>query len=252
VFAVDLAGAQARNVVASGQAVDRQSDRMASFSFLGRRALEGGPFYISGGVRGERFEVTHEREFPVHQLQDFGAEFSVDYFVGAVKAAYLTISPGLYFENRPTLAAWDAPVELATAIPVNPALQGVAGVSWGRFWHHPVPIAGLLWTISPSWRLNATYPNPALAYTINEHLEARLSGELLGNGFRTDSDPDRSVVEYHVYRVGGNLAWTMQPGFKITCGGGVEYERVFDFWRAGQSFRATGAPYVRLGMEWSR
>jgi hypothetical protein len=131
-------------------------------------------------------------------------------------------------------------------------LSGAAGVSWGRFWHHPVPIAGLLWRINSDWRLDAVYPNPVLAYTINRNLEARLTGELLGGGFRTDPKPDRSIVQYHVYRAGGNLAWQMRPGFKLTSGAGVEYERVFDFWRAGQSFRATGAPYVRLGMEWSR
>ncbi len=91
-----------------------------------------------------------------------------------------------------------------------------------------------------------------VAYTINKDLEAQLTGELLGAGFRTDADPGRSVVQYYVYRAGGNLVWEMRPGFKITGGAGMEYQRVFDFWRAEQSFKATNAPYVRLGVEFSR
>ena len=100
--------------------------------------------------------------------------------------------------------------------------------------------------------VDAIYPNPALVYSIHENLEARLAGELIGNGFRTDANPGRSIVQYHVYRVGGNIAWQMRPGFKVTSGAGFEYERVVDYWRAGQLFRASNAPYVRLGIEISR
>ena len=241
-----------RTSVASRRVIDHQSDTLANFSLIERHALQGGPFYISGGVRGESFNVQNAHEFPIHQLQDYGAQFSVEYFVGSVEAAYLTIKPGFYFETHPTLAAWDVPVEFATGIPITSRLNGAAGLSYGRFWHHPVPIVGLSWALSTRWRLDAVYPNPALIYKINDRLETRLSGELMGDGFRTDADPGRSVVEYHIYRVGGNLTWEMCPGFKITSGAGLEYERVFDFWRADQSFRATNAPYVRLGIELSR
>jgi hypothetical protein len=196
--------------------------------------------------------VRNSQAFPVQQLQDYGAQLSVEYYVGAIKAAYLTLSPGLYYESHATLADWDVPVEFATGIPISSKLNGLAGVAYGRFWHHPTPITGLLWTINERWKLEAAYPDPALVYAISDNLEARLAGELLGNGFRMDADPGHSLVQYYVYRVGGNLAWQMWPGFKITSGAGVEYERVFDFWRADQSFRATGAPYVRLGIELSR
>jgi hypothetical protein len=252
VFAVDLGASGASNVVASRHVIDHQSDTVADFSFIERRPLGGGPFYFSGGVRGESFNVQNAHDFPIEQLQDYGAQLSVEYYVGDVRAAYLTLRPGFYFETHPTMASWDVPVEFATGIPITSAFNGVAGVSYGRFWHHPVPIAGFSWTINPAWRLDAIYPNPTLAYTISKNLEAQLAGELFGNGFRTDADPGRSVVEYHVYRVGANLAWQMRPGFKITSGAGLEYERVFDFWRAGESFRATGAPYLRLGIELSR
>jgi hypothetical protein len=252
VFTVDLAGAGARDVIASQQVVDHQSDQMANFSLIGRTSLGGGPFYFSGGVRGERFDVGNSRAFSVQQLQDYGAQLSLEYYVGAVKAAYLTISPGLYYESHATWADWDVPVEFATGIPMTSSLNGLVGIAYGRFWHHPTPIAGFMWTISERWKLVAAYPDPSLVCTISDNLEASLAGELLGNGFRTDAGSGNSYVVYHVYRVGGNLAWQMRPGFKITTGAGVEYERVFDFWRAGQSFRATSAPYARLGIELSR
>ncbi len=126
---------------------------MANFSFIERRPLSDGPFYISGGVRGESFNMDNTKDFPIQQLQDYGGQLSLEYYVGAVRAAYITIEPGFYFETHPTMASWDVPVELATGIPISSDLNGVLGGSYARFLHHPVPIVGLSWTISPKWKI---------------------------------------------------------------------------------------------------
>lgn len=248
---LELSGAGAGNMKESGHVIDRQSETMTAFTYTRRHAIRQGPFYVSGGFRGERFGFDNTQDFPVRELQDYGAELSLGYFIGDVRAAYLTLRPGFYFETHPTLAAWDVPVEMATGIPITSVLNGIVGVSYGRFYHHPVPIAGLSWNVGNVWRVDALYPNPALVYTISPQLDVSLAGELIGNGFRTDAVPGRSIVEYHVYRLGANLGWLLHPHFKMTLGAGAEYERVFDFWRAGRSFKATGLPYLHIGIEYS-
>jgi hypothetical protein len=251
IYTIDLAAAGARPLFQTGHVVDHQADSIADFSFIERRPLGNGPFYISGGIRGERYDLQSAHGFPIHDLQDYGGQLSIEYFKGSVEAAYLTLRPGFYFENRADLSTWDVPVEFATGIPITSALNGAIGVTYGRFWPSPVPIAGLSWTINSQWRLDAIFPNPTLSYQVNDRLEAKLTGELLGNGFRSDPRPERSVVQYYIYRAGGNLSWKFCPSFKLTGGAGVEYERVIDFWRAGNSYRATNAPFVRLGLEYS-
>ena len=56
----------------------------------------------------------------------------------------------------------------------------------GRFYHHSVPIVGVLWDISKTVRLRAVYPEPALTVKVNKDWETGVAGQLIGGGFRTD------------------------------------------------------------------
>jgi hypothetical protein len=161
------------------------------------------------------------------------------------------VRPGLYFESRPAAAAWDAPVEFTTGMPILPALDGVIGVSHGRFHPHAIPVAGLVWTPGARVRIEAVYPEPAVSVTFSPTLTLRAGGELLGGGFRTDA-PGHPVVEFSSYRAGTALTWKWRAGQSLTLGGGVEILRRFDFFRRGFRADDNGAHYGRLSAEFSR
>jgi len=231
-----------------GALVEHQSASFASVSFLERQPLGGASWYFDWGAQDENYEFGNSRSFAIDRLQDVAANFSLEYFVKSESVASFTISPGLYFQNHPGNSSWDAPVELVSGVPISDAVSGVLGGMDGRLYHHPLPIAGLVWTICPVVRLEAVYPNPALTVTCSPDLDAKLTGELVGGAFETDPNPVRTRVEYSGYRLGGSLAYKLGRRFELTGGGGCEVEREFDFYQESKRVDAARAPYLELSV----
>jgi len=246
---LDFSATGSSKLTAGGGAlVEHQSASFASLSFLERQPLGAASWYFDWGAQDENYEFGNSRGFSIDRLQDVAANFSLEYFIKSESVASFTISPGLYFQNHPGDSSWDAPVELVSGVPIVDAVSGVLGAMDGRLYHHPLPIAGLVWTISPSVRLEAVYPNPALTVTCSPDLEAKLTGELVGGAFETDPTPVRTRVEYYGYRVGASLAYKLGQGFEVTGGGGVELEREFDFYQESKRIDAARAPYLELSV----
>jgi hypothetical protein len=224
----------------------------ASVSLLERQPWAGGPWYYGWGLQSDVYSFGTIPGLEIRRLQDVAAQLTLQYFIKAEEVAAVTLMPGLYFENHPDSSCWDIPIDLETAIPIAKVFNGVIGFSNARFYHHALPIIGFVWDISPRFRLEAVYPEPALVITLRKELELRLAGQLIGGGFETDARPLRTRVEYYAYRVGMNLCYEMGHGLKLSAGGGNEVQREFDFYQAGQRIHAKPEPYAAIEVEWSR
>ena len=227
------------------------SSHDVTLSWLGRHALGPKGWYCGFGAQVENYSFSGGPAWP-QRLQDCAAVLSLEYFQGTEKAAVLTVRPGWYFENHPTSAAWDVPVDLAAGFPVMGGINGVLGFSNGRFYHHPLPIFGFLWTANPRVRLEMVFPEPALVVTLGSSTALRLGGALAGGGFLSDPRPVRTVVEYTSYRVGVEWSKTWPSGFKLALGTGVEAVRNFDYFQEQRRMHGSGAGYLKLSSTFSR
>ena len=223
----------------------------ASLTLIGRRQTCWPGWYLAGGLIAEQYRFTGDLDWP-RRLQDFAAPLSLEYFRGDERAAQLSVQPGLYFESHASARAWDAPVQLVSGIPLAGALNGVVGLNNGRFFHHPLPIFGVVWAPAGALRWELVFPEPALVYSPGRGRQWRLGGELTGGGFLGDARPVRTVVEYSSYRVGLEWSRTWREGARVSLGAGVEVSRTFDYFRAGQRLHGGGAGYVEATLARTR
>jgi hypothetical protein len=231
---------------------DRGGDS-ASFtaSLLMRNALAAKGWYWGWGIQAENYLFNDSGVGP-RRLQDYAGLFTLEYFQADEKAAALTLHPGWYFENHPVPSAWDVPVDLVTGIPISGAIDGVIGFSNGRFYHHALPIFGVVWTVGPRVRIEAVYPEPALVLTLSPTTSLRFGGELGGAGFLGDPRPERTVIEYSSYRVGAEFGGDWRPGLHLALAAGVEADRSFDYFSQHYRLHGGGAGYVKISATLSR
>jgi len=135
---------------------------------------------------------------------------------------------------------------------VNNNINVVVGVRDARFLKNPEPIIGLIWQAWPFLRIEATYPEPAVVWIPNQTTELRIGGELSGAGFFAELAGKSAIVKYTSYRVGAEFRKTLQPGFQLSLGLGVEAERSFDFFHEHQRFHGSGAPFLKIGVLFKR
>jgi hypothetical protein len=231
-----------------GDRVTRQSASTYSALFLGRKKWAGAHWYLSGGLQADAYEFQNHGTFPVDRFQDVAAQLSVEYFLRSEKAARLTLYPGFYFQNQLSRDAFDVPFIFVTGVPLVKNFNGVIGVGNSRFLHHPLPVFGVAWIPHPKLRIEAVYPEPAVIFTVNKKLEARLAGQLLGAGFKTDRGSEISRVNYFSYRVGAFLKYITEKGPYVNAGVGVEMKRQFDAYRDQREWKSGAAPFVELSI----
>lgn len=247
--ATAVAGASASLDAGAGTSVRSRADS-ATVTFLARRQLAG-HWYAGAGAQAETFSFSGGTGWP-DRLQDYAAVLAVDYFEGDESVASLTLRPGLYFGHHATRGAWDIPVDLVSGIPLLKDFDGVAGFSSARFYHHALPVAGFVWTISPAVRLEAVYPEPAVVFTFSRQDTLRLGGELTGAGFLAELDGHRSAVEYVSYRIGAEYTSRAGEHCKLALGAGTETDRSFDFFRLHRKLEGHGSGYLKLSVTYSR
>lgn len=236
----------------SGPGASDAASRSQSFtaSLLKRMPLGPKDWYLAGGVQTENFFFAGDPATP-HRLQDCAAVVAVEYYRNGENVAALTLRPGWYFERRPVARAWDVPCDLISGVPLFPGIDGVIGVSLARFYHHPLPIFGLVATLGPRTHLQLVFPEPALIFSATPHTTWRLQGELTGTGFLRDSNPGRSVVEYSSYLVGVEFRHTSRTGTELAVGAGVEAVRNFDFFREQRRLHGSGAAYLKMSAKFA-
>jgi hypothetical protein len=246
---IDYSRTGSSSLTSANTALGNQSAGVTSAAWLQRRTLPWAEWYWGWGLHAEANTFHGANTFPLRRLQDVAAQFAVEYYVKGETAVSIAVRPGFYFENHPTRDAWDIPIEAVGGIPLGTNFSGVIGVLEARFYRHPIPVLGVVWIASPSIRLEAFFPEPALVVAINRKLEARLAGELGGSGFRTAA---HQTVEYSSYRVGINVGYQLTPRYKITGDVGYEIERSFDFLQEGRRAHAGGTPYVKINLLFTR
>ena len=147
--------------------------------------------------------------------------------------------------------AWDVPVDLITGVPLTRQINGVIGLSTARFYHHPLPIFGLLASLGPHTDLQLVFPEPAIIYSPRAGTSWRLRGELDGTGFLAESRPGRSVVEYASYLVGFEFRSTPRLGRELSVSAGIEAVRSFDYFHEQRRLHGGGTAYVKTGLKFS-
>lgn len=190
---------------------------------------------------------------PIPRLQDYAALLGLQYRRNGETAAQLTLRPGYYFAQHARRDAWDIPVDCVTGIPFTDTFNGVIGFSSGRFYHHPLPIFGLVWDPAPHWHCQLVYPEPALEYAASSTLTLRLAGELVGGGFLNDTPSGGTTpVEYSSYRVGLGATQKVTPHCKLGLMLGVEAMRDFDAFRSTGRTHGGAAGYIGISATLSR
>ncbi len=221
----------------------------AALSALARQSLGAPGWYWNAGLRAENYFFSRLAGRTV-RLQDYAVPLGVEYYRGAESVAALTLRPGWYFAGRTSGEAWDVPVDCAGGFPLLPALKldGVAGFSNARFYHHALPIVGVVWTPDERWRAELVFPEPAVIANLGGGRSLRLGATLLGGGFRGRPGTPINVVEYDSYRIGADFSMPAPAGAKLTVGAGVETERSFDFFRQGRRLHGGGAGYLDVSL----
>ena len=229
----------------------RSAAQAINLSILDRRALPFQQWYFEYGIQSDVYSFTGVSALP-RRLQDVSGLFAISYFDGTEEVAALTVQPGWYFGHHLTRAAFDVPVEFTAGIPLADNINAVIGARTSRFFKHPEPIAGFVWQARPFLRIEATYPEPAVVWVLNQTAELRIGGDLSGAGFSAELAGKPAIVEYTSYRIGAEFKKTLEPGLQLSLGLGVEVERSFDYFREHQRFHGSSAPFLKIGVLFKR
>jgi len=226
-----------------------------SFSYAHRFFLTG-HLYLHLGIAYDRFDFgTTGAPVPDH-LQSVAGVIGVDYMHNNDVGAFIQIKPGFYTENDFNDSSFDAPITLGRIFVLQPEkLYLFAGVNAaflrGRY---PVlPLAGLIWRPDDKWKIMAVLPEPRVIYSICDKFDVWAGGEFKAGSFRTDrrdtitpAKLNGAQVDYSEYRVGGGLIYSPCDNVTVDLGAGYAIQRRFAFHRADLTYKADGAPYLRL------
>ncbi len=236
--------ASSGRLLESGTSLGRQSFAAQQFNFLQRIPLDKDGWYFGLGTQAEAFSFHGPSVASVEDMHDVSGVLSLEYFVGSMQAAALSLKPGFYFTDKATAASLDMPVQLVSGVPLTKSLSAVIGGSAARFYRQPIPIAGLSWTLSPSCRVEAVFPEPSVVWSGVKGAELKVGGELQSGGFKTSSGAD---VEFYSYQLKGRASYRVGRALTVSGAVGYELERSFDNLRTGQRLKSEGAVIFQAG-----
>ena len=226
-----------------------------SFSY-GHRILLRGHLYLHLGIDYNRFDFGKTGAPVPDHLQSVAAVIGVDYMHNNDVGAFIQVKPGIYTENDFNSASFDAPITLGRIFVLQPDKLYFfvgANAAFLRGQYPVIPLAGLIWLPDDRWKFLAILPEPRVIYSPCNKLDFWVGGQLTGGSFRTDRDntivPQKlsgAQVDYSDYRVGGGVIWSPCDAIMVDLGGGFSLQREFDFHRANMSYKADGAPYLRV------
>lgn len=216
-----------------------------SASVIGRSAVPIADCYLLSGVQTELFRFSGAGQTP-GQLTDLAAPVGIEFRHEGETAAHAILRPGWYFARSAVGSSWDIPFEIITGVPLTHSVNGVIGISDGRFYHRPLPIIGLATSLTPRVKLQMVFPEPALVFSPNANNSWRVRGELNGGGFRGDSRKAQSVVEFASYQAGAEYRRISSDGSELSVSAGIELIRRFDYFRDGQLKSGGGSPFIKV------
>ena len=248
-----------------GRQTDYQSiDELQNSLDYAHRFLLSGPVYLKLGVSYERYDFgTTDAPIP-STLQDLNGLVALEYVVHGHTGAFIRFSPGVYYSQAShiSLGSVDVPIAIGSAfkMPFFKNVYGLAGVNISILAHDVVdPILGVIWIVNDNLRLMAVPPTPRLLYSLSDHLDVFVGGEVSGQAYkRADNDNYRpqfkrfsgGVVDFTEDRIGGGLTFKPLKGVEIDASGGWDLGRTFNYYRGdgAKRFRTDGAPYAKLAI----
>ncbi len=224
----------------------------SDFEYI-RRLPISGHWYFQLGANYDRFDFGgHATSFLPNTLQTFNIPIGLSYIMYDHVAFLVEVRPGFYFEHEVTRGAIDIPFNTGGYVPlIAEKLYGVWGFGTSALRHYPViPTVGLVWLVNDNLQVLAYVPEPKIVYTVHEGLSVWAGGELLGGSYKVDRNNDpklnATIVDYSEYRAGVGLTYTPVKHWDVNLAAGYAFDRTFDFYRAGKSYTAEPAPYIRL------
>ncbi len=236
-----------------------QGDSLHNDFSYDHRFLITGKWYFRTGIEYERFDFDGtDNGLPDHLQAAYG-HIAVEYVVKDHAGAGFELDPGVYFQDSVTADAFDVPWKMFVSFPIKKdKIFGVIGVG-GGIYQNPIvaPGGGLIWLFNDKLRLEGVFPKPALVYNPTDDWQFRLLGEILYESFRTDDvlttekrlQLHNAVLEYSEVRAGVQVRYDGFEPFRLIAGAGWTIIRDFDFFRADQSKRLDGAPYIKFSVE---
>jgi hypothetical protein len=223
------------------------SDSQASASIDLRSALPYAHWYWTWGAEADQYTFSGSGPWP-GRLLAIEAPLKLQYFDGDQQEAEVSLSPGLYYAGHATASAFDMPVQAVSGIPITGAWNGVVGVSNGRFYHHALPILGIVWDSGPV-HAEIVYPQTQVTYRFSQRQALRAGGELSGNGFRDNRAGLGTPVEYSCYRLGAWWDAKGDGGLKSSLGAGIEVIRNLDYFARNTRVHGGGGFFLELQLE---
>lgn len=205
------------------------------------------------GVRYGRFDFSGSYAPLPDLLQDFSAVIALEYLSQGGVAFSIETRPGFYFSHDISGQSFDSPTLGTVTFAIIQGRFYVVGGIWATsLGEYPIiPLGGVLWHISDQWELRCIVPDPRLVYTPVKGIEVWVGGQVTGGAYRTDRNESDSAklnaatLQYYEWRAGGGITCTRFKPFVIDLIAGYAIERVFNYHRAGETFRADGASYIR-------
>lgn len=240
-----------------GGSLGKQAEIQNEFEYGHRFQLRGN-YYARLGFAYDRYDFGSTSAPVPNHLQAMSAVIGIDYMHGKDVGAFLQVRPGFYFQNDIGISSFDAPITLGRIFTVQEDKLYIflgAYASFLRGGFPVLPLAGVVWIPSETFRVMAVLPEPKLIYSPMKKLDLWVGGELVGGSFRTDrndnirpSKLNGTQVDFADYRAGVGLTYEVTKNVSFDVGAGYSIQRQFDFARAGETYRTDPSPYVRLQM----
>lgn len=240
-----------------GGSLGKQAQIQNEFEYGHRFQLRGN-YYARLGFAYDRYDFGSTSAPVPNHLQAMSAVIGIDYMHGKDVGAFLQVRPGFYFQNDIGISSFDAPITLGRIFTVQEDKLYIflgAYASFLRGGFPVLPLAGVVWIPSKTFRVMAILPEPKLIYSPMKKLDLWVGGELVGGSFRTDrndnirpSKLNGTQVDFADYRAGVGLTYEVTKNVSFDVGAGYSIQRQFDFARAGETYRTDPSPYVRLQM----
>ncbi len=198
-------------------------------------------FFRGGGGWGAFFfDYTGSARYP-DSLHRLNVDIGFGRRLGENFSVFASVSPGVYsdFED----VTWDDVMAfgiLAVQWTATDSVEFYAGARINPVDKFPVlPLAGLKWDISDSWRIDAMYPRPSLVWQPSEVVEVFAGMEIRGSNYRTGENfegrtPDgrqlnNEWLAYSEFSAVGGVAVQVSRAMKLEASAGYAFRRKFDY-----------------------
>ncbi len=214
-------------------------------------------YFLQLGFDLERFDFSRSSSVFPYALTSLSGELIFAYWDGDDFYPVLRFEPGLYYtRSHITKNSFDVPIRFTPGLKLSDNLYVIGGFSFDVY-SNPIifPVFGVNWKISDQWNLRAVFPRPRLSYLPSKKWEFFVQGDLDGDSFRngptTDRRTNNAILQYYYLRAGIGFNYAPVKGFEIEAVAGWNFQREYDYIRAGPIYEAKGAPYVWLDLKWT-